>query len=133
MRVSQLAKTLDLSPDTVRFYTRIKMLQPQKNSTNGYWEYSEKDVLRMRFISSARQIGFSVNDIKKILAETDQKQSPCPLVQRLIEQRLSETSQRIEEMLLLRKRMYAAINEWNLNSDQAPIGKSVCDLIESSC
>ena len=133
MRVSQLAKTLDLSPDTVRFYTRIKMLRPEKKSTNGYWEYSEKDVLRMRFIASARQIGFSVTDIEKILAEADRKESPCPAVQQLIEQRLSETSQRISEMLLLRKRMYAAANEWNLNSGKAPIGHSVCDLIENVC
>jgi|TARA_R110001599_G_C12233876_1_gene658246 DNA-binding transcriptional MerR regulator len=63
MRVNQVAKLLNVTPDTIRFYTRNKILQPRSEST-GYRDYSEKEVNRLMFVLSARQLGFSVADIK---------------------------------------------------------------------
>jgi DNA-binding transcriptional MerR regulator len=131
MHVNQLAKTLGVTPDTIRFYTRIDVLQPGKSPVNGYREYSDKDISRMKFILSARQLGFSVDDIKQILAEADQKKSPCPKVRRLIDQRLRETEQRFTEMIQLRERMREAIDDWGSKPDKEPSGHMVCHLIEN--
>ena len=130
MRVNQLAKSLSVTPDTVRFYTRIKVLQPVKNKTNGYHEYSEKDVSRLRFVLSARQLGFSVDDIQEILGQADMKKSPCPTVRRLIDQRLHETEQRYLNMVQLRERMVLAVKDWSDKPDKAPTGDVICHLIE---
>ena len=62
MKVSEIARYLGVTADTVRFYTRINVLNPQKSQVNGYREYSEADVHRLRFVLSARQLGFSVDD-----------------------------------------------------------------------
>ena len=67
MRVNQLASVIGVTADTVRYYTRIGFLKPTKNPCNGYKEYSPKDRRLLRFILSARQLGFSVNDIGDIL------------------------------------------------------------------
>ena len=75
MRVNQVAKLLNVTPDTIRFYTRNRILQPSKSVSTGYRDYSEKEVNRLRFVLSARQLGFSVADIKQILAEADDKKS----------------------------------------------------------
>jgi len=131
MRVNQLAKTLGITPDTVRFYTRIGVLHPHKNLANGYREYSEKDVGRLKFILSARQIGFSVDDIKQILAEAELKKSPCQTVRRLLDQRLHETEQRFKETIQLRDRMREAVIEWGSKPDMVPNGHMVCHLIEN--
>ena len=93
MRVKQIADALDISVDTVRYYTRIGLLVPNK-SHNGYKYYRPADVTRLRFILSARALGFSVNDIKEILVTSSQTNAPCPTVRRLIEKRLKETEQR---------------------------------------
>ena len=85
MRVKDLANVLSVSAETVRFYTRKGFLFPSRNSSNGYKEYEEKDLKRMRFILSARALGFSVNDIGEILAVADSKMTPCPPVRALIE------------------------------------------------
>ncbi len=130
MRVNQLATELNVTADTVRYYTRIGLLTPSRNPENRYKEYSEQDRTRLRFILSARQLGFSVEDITQILGVADQGQSPCPLVRRLIDQRLHETEQRFQETLQLRERMLAAVGDWNRLPDCAPTGHMICHLIE---
>jgi len=130
MLVNQLAKSLSVTPDTVRYYTRINLLQPRINPVNGYREYGDKETRRLKFILSARQIGFSVNDIKNILAEADEQKSPCSTVRRLIEQRLQETEQRFEETIELRDRMRKVLEEWNSLPDRLPTNKMICHLIE---
>lgn len=130
MKVVEMAKRLRVTADTVRFYTRINVLKPIKSKANGYREYSEKDLNRLRFVLSARQLGFSVDDIKKILNQADSKKSPCTTVRRLIDERLRETEQRFLEMQLLRGRMQRAIHEWSQKPDKAPTGNMICHLIE---
>jgi MerR family transcriptional regulator, Zn(II)-responsive regulator of zntA len=131
MRVSQLANSLNVTADTVRFYTRESFLQPIKSTDNGYKEYTEKDRSRLRFILSARQLGFSVNDIRQILAEADQGEAACPIVRRLIEVRLDEMERRFQDRAVLRHRMQSAVAEWNDKLDCAPTGKMICHLIEN--
>ena len=130
MRVNQLAKTLGVTRDTVRFYTRIKVLLPEINKDNGYREYSKKDINRLKFVLSARQLGFTVDDIQKILAQADKKKSPCPTVRRLIDQRLQETQQLFLSTVQLRERMVMAVKDWSDKPDMAPTGHMICHLIE---
>lgn len=130
MRVNQLAKSLGITPDTVRFYTRIKVLQPVKSKVNGYREYSETDISRLKFVLSARQLGFAVDDIQQILAQADKDKSPCPTVRRLIDQRLRETEQQYLDMVQLRERMVLAVKDWSDKPDKAPTGHMICHLIE---
>ena len=130
MRVSELAEYLNVTADTVRYYTRVGFLSPEKNSENGYKEYGTKDQQRLRFILSARQLGFSVNDIGQILSEADTGQSVCPLVRKLIEKRLEETEKQFQETLALRARMQSAMNEWQDKPNQLPTGHMICHLIE---
>tara|TARA_R110000868_G_scaffold96209_1_gene264711 strand:+ start:166 stop:594 length:429 start_codon:yes stop_codon:yes gene_type:complete len=130
MKVSELARQLGVTADTVRFYTRINILDPTKNSVNGYRTYSQKDVNRLKFVLSARQLGFSVDDIQQILDHSDNKKSPCPMVRRLLDQRLHETEQRFLEMQLLRLHMQKAVLEWSQKPDKVPTGNMICHLIE---
>jgi len=64
------------------------------------------------------------------LSHSDKKQSACPTVRRLIDQRLHEIDQRFKETLQLRERMQRAVSEWNQKPDKAPTGHMICHLIE---
>jgi DNA-binding transcriptional MerR regulator len=131
MRVNQLAQKMGISGDTVRYYTRIGYVHPIKSKANGYKEYSEKDEHRLRFILSARQLGFTVEDIGQIIGEAEKGKTPCPTVRRMIDQRLHETEQRFSQTMALRKRMQAAIKDWDNKPDKAPTGDMICHLIEN--
>jgi DNA-binding transcriptional MerR regulator len=130
MRVNELAKDLKVTADTVRFYTRAGFLKPTKNPVNGYKIYGAQDRRLMRFILSARQLGFSVDDISQILATAQRKRSPCPLVRQLIQQRLLENEKSFLDSHRLRQRMLDAISQWDRKPDQAPTGELICHLIE---
>ena len=130
MRVTQVAKELGVSADTVRYYTRIGFLVPEKHQVNGYKEYNQENLQRLRFILSARQLGFSVDDIGQIIGEAEKGRTPCPLVRRLIDQRLHEMEKRFIETARLRKRMLAAVDDWSTKPDKAPTGQMICHLIE---
>lgn len=131
MRVKELAKALCVSAETVRFYTRNGYVSPTKSPANGYKEYSPKDQSRMRFILSARALGFTVADIGEILAVADKKRTPCPVVRVLIERRLLETEAQFCETKKLRDRMRSAVSEWNGLPDIEPKDDMVCYLIEA--
>lgn len=131
MQVKQLAKIAGVTADTVRYYTKAGLLSPSKNRSNGYKEYSQQDCRRLQFILSAKQLGFSLDDISQILAEAGKGKTACPLVRQIIEQRLMETEVRFNEIRLLRKRMQTAVNDWKDKPNKVPTGHMICHLIES--
>lgn len=131
MQVQEVAIDLGVSPDTVRYYTRAGLLEPHRNPQNGYKDFTDNDRHRLRFILSARHLGFSVADIGQILEHADQGESPCQLVRQLIEGRLEEVNKRFDDMAKLKKRMEAAVEAWRTEPDYAPTGDMICHLIEN--
>lgn len=131
MRVIEVADKLGVSADTVRYYTRIKLLDPTANPHNGYKEYSQADIERLKFIVASRQLGFTVDDITTIIAKADDHQSPCPTVRRLIEKRLEETERQFQDLLALRTRMKTALEQWEDLPDRTPNGHMICHMIEN--
>jgi DNA-binding transcriptional MerR regulator len=129
MNVSELATELRTTADTVRYYTRLGLLSPNKAS-NGYRFYSAKQQSRLKFILSARQLGFAVEDISVILQEADDGKTACPVVREIIKQRLAETEKRFQQMLELRDKMQAALVQWEKIEDKSPTPHMVCHLIE---
>lgn len=130
MRVTESAKALSTTPDTVRYYTRIGLIEPKKNLENGYKYYDQAVQQRLKFILNARQLGFSVNEIREILTESDKGHTACPLVRKIVEHRLAETEKQFQSALQLREKLKNAINDWQSKPDKAPTGHMICHLIE---
>lgn len=130
MRVTELANALNTTPDTVRYYTRIGLIEPIKSPVNGYKTYGKTVQQRLKFILSARQLDFSVEEIRETLTEADKGHTACPLVREIVEHRLAETEKQFQEALLLREKLRNAISDWQSKPDKAPTGQMICHLIE---
>ena len=130
MHVQEMAQAVNISPDTVRYYTRIGLLHPRKNPKNGYNEYGLVDHKRLKFITNARQLGFSIQDIAAILEESDRGQAPCSQVRNLVEKRMIEIKQELENTQTLYSRMKTALKTWQNMPDKQPGDASICPLIE---
>jgi DNA-binding transcriptional MerR regulator len=130
MRVSDIAKRLNVSADTIRYYTRIKMLNPSTD-TNGYRIYSQKELSRLRFILRAKKLGFSLADIQTLMSITDKGGTPCPTSRKIITDNIQVLEQSINESMQLFKQMKEAIHQWDAMPDTSPDGKTVCSLIEN--
>ncbi|MGM0768455.1 MAG: MerR family transcriptional regulator [Pseudomonadota bacterium] len=130
MKVIDIAKAAGVRPDTVRFYSREGLLNPARNPDNNYQQFDGEDLRRLRFARKARQLGFSLPEIKSILDQADDRHSPCPLVREVFEQRLSEVEREIRELNQLRDRMKSALSAWQAMPDGTPDGHTICRLIE---
>ncbi|MFQ5549281.1 MAG: MerR family transcriptional regulator [Woeseia sp.] len=131
MYVTELAKAAGVSPDTVRYYSKIGMLKPGRNEDNGYHVFGNKDVRRLRFIRAAKGLGYTLSDIRAIFADADRGQSPCPRVRALIERHIKETEARLAELTSLHGKMQRALKAWEKMEDSQPTSESVCSLIEA--
>jgi len=130
VRVNELAKKAGVTPDTVRYYTRIGLLCPTKSIDNGYKNYSQTERKRLGFILKARHLGFSVSEIEEIINLSKTGTSPCCRAREIIHKHIDETAEKIRELQQLQTCMQEASATWETMSDSTPDGDSICDLIE---
>lgn len=131
LTTSVLAEKADVPVFTVRHYTRIGLLNPERQKTNGYKVYRQSDITLLRFITNAKELGFSLKEIAGILKKADHGESPCPDVREVIVERIRETRQKIKHLQLLERKMIKAKSDWEKMQNGIPDGHSVCHLIES--
>lgn len=130
MKVAELARAGGVTAETVRHYTRQGLITAQRDPDNNYQRFDQHALTRLKFISQARQLGFSLADISQILEQADHQDSPCPLVRDLLKQHLPRVRERIRELEALSERMELALDSWQKMPDGVPDGNSVCCLIE---
>ncbi|MGB1256107.1 MAG: MerR family DNA-binding protein [Thiolinea sp.] len=131
LTVNELAKRTETSAHTVRYYIRSGLLTPSKTQANSYRLFAVEDVNRLKFIRTAKLLGFTLNDIQQILGHSETGASPCSEVRVLIQQRMQEVEEKIRDMQVMQERMATALERWQAMPDQKPDGNSICHLIES--
>jgi DNA-binding transcriptional MerR regulator len=98
MMIGTLAKAAGVPTSTVRFYERRGLLKPDARTQSNYRTYSGRAVERLKFIRAAQATGFSLKDIREMLALTYSDEPPCDEVAALIERRLDDVKQRLREL-----------------------------------
>lgn len=131
MYVHEIATAAEVTPETVRYYTRLGLFVPERDKTNGYKIYDSEDLRRLKFIRNARRLGFGVKDIIEILRQSEAGTSPCPFVREMIVRRIVALDERHRVELELKARMKAAAQMWEDVPDGIPDGDSICHLIEA--
>lgn len=132
LTVADLAKKVDVTPETVRHYVRIGLLSPERNQSNGYKIFNGNDIRRIRFIRQAKSLGFTLKEIGKILECSLRRSFPCPQLGKIIERRIIENKSKLEELIHLQRRMEGALKEWEDSmSDAYPDASDIYRFIES--
>jgi DNA-binding transcriptional MerR regulator len=129
--VSELANRAKVTPDTVRHYVHIGLLNPSRDPQNGYKLFENTDIQRLRFVRQAQTLGFSLTEIDEVLSHSVRGDSPCPRVREIIQRRIDENRMRLDALNALQARMEHALKKWGSMRDGMPNGDSVCHLIES--
>ncbi len=105
LTIGQLAKRADVGVETVRFYERQGLLAEPDRKPSGYRQYDEEVVLRLQFIRRAKELGFTLNEIKELLSLRLDPSSTCADVKRQAEQKIDD----IEAKILTLQRMKKAL------------------------
>jgi DNA-binding transcriptional MerR regulator len=117
-----VAKATGLSTDTRRHYERKGLLPRVTRSAAGCRQYSAATVDRVLLIQRALIMGFSLSDLKRVLAVRDRGGSPCVGVRLLVGERLEQLNRRIEEMLALRDELRVLMTDWDDQLTKTPNG-----------
>lgn len=89
MTVGQVARQSGVGVETVRFYEKNGLLEEPTRRASGYREYDEQTVNRLRFIQRAKELGFTLNEIRELLSLRCSDR-PCNDVQGRAEAKVAE-------------------------------------------
>jgi MerR family Zn(II)-responsive transcriptional regulator of zntA len=106
--ISQFARAADVAVSTVRYYERLGLLKTSSRSSANYRLYGGGELARLRFILSAKAMGFSLEDVALLLSMLDETPS-CGSVQDLIRKRLEVLRARIAELRHAERLLRSAI------------------------
>ena len=96
--IGQLARAARVPVSTLRYYERAGLVCPTTRAENAYRLYAGETLQVIRFIRAAQAAGFTLEDVRTLLALHSGDLALCKDVQPLIAKRLTEVSQRLKEL-----------------------------------
>ncbi|MFC3052390.1 MerR family transcriptional regulator [Kordiimonas pumila] len=109
--IGDLAKQTDCKVQTIRYYEDIGLMPLAQRAENGRRVYNNLDMERLNFIRHSRDMGFSLDDIRNILALADQPDQPCEKVDKIARDHLKQVERKIASLTTLRSELVRILNE----------------------
>ena len=133
MFIQKLAKLSAVPAKTIRYYESIGLMPDPERAENNYRQYTPEAVERLRFIVSARSLGFNLAEIGEFLAARDAGTLPCRRVLDSFDQRILEIDRHIADLLALRETLTRIRSDGAaLPPDKQCDEQCVCDLVDTS-
>jgi Zn(II)-responsive transcriptional regulator len=103
LTIGKLARQVDLSVETLRYYERRGLIEPRQRSEAGYRLYQPDVVRRLRFIRRAQALGFSLDEIADLLALSANPDASAGEVKALTQAKIEDIEQRIRDLERMRQ------------------------------
>lgn len=103
MNIGEVARRAGLNSRTIRFYESIGLVGAPERASSGYRDYGEKDVHRLRFVASARALGFAVEEIRQLLALYDDRERSSADVKDVVLHHVEEIDRKLKELAAMRR------------------------------
>ena len=118
MNISKASKLSHLTVKTVRYYANIELVKPKQSSITGYRDYSDEDVLKLKFIGKARKFNFSIDECRELLSLYENENRPSKEVKKITLEKDSEIDKKLRELKDLRNELSYLAN--NCHGDDRP-------------
>lgn len=104
--IGKLAKEAGVGVETVRFYERRGILQQPEKPPQGYRNYSQRDLVTIKYIKEAQGLNFSLNDVQSLIARAEKGTDGfCAAVRTVARGHLREVRKQIKELQALEHRL----------------------------
>ena len=111
LKIGELAALSKVSRDTLRFYEKHGLITPSARNAAGYRLYSDADVHRISFIISAKEVGFTLNEIHQLLKlEVTKDEKSCQDVKQFVDDKIAVVNQRLAEIKRIKKSLQTLSN-----------------------
>lgn len=121
--IGGLAKAAGVNIQTVRYYERLKLIEPTERKLSGYRLYDGASLKRLRFIKNAQTLGFTLHEIAELLNLRVSSKAKCGDVQRRTEAKLAHVKMKVRELQALARALQALIRNCRAGrpTEQCPI------------
>lgn len=123
LRSTELARLAEVSPDTLRHYEDRGLLPRAPRSKNGYREYPQEALARVRLVRRAVALGFTLEELARIVKVRDEGGAPCREVRALAAAKLISLEGRVAELQSACERLRSVLERWDTVLAQTPAGK----------
>jgi MerR family Zn(II)-responsive transcriptional regulator of zntA len=128
LKISELAARTGLSAHTIRFYEKNGLINASDRSDAGYRYYNDDDVRRAEFVKTARNTGFSLDDIGQLLSiRVDKKSHSCQDVTDITRQKLDQVNTKIAELKSIQQTLQILLD----SCCGGPENATYCSIMEA--
>jgi MerR family mercuric resistance operon transcriptional regulator len=108
-RIGALSRRTGVHVETIRYYERSGLLPSPARTAAGYRTYQAADAERLQFIRRTRDLGFSLDAVRRLLGLADQKSRSCRSVHALASAHLDEIRAKIADLQRMEKVLAALV------------------------
>jgi|TARA_B100000809_G_C15110512_1_gene520418 Hg(II)-responsive transcriptional regulator len=129
LTIGKVAQQAGIGIETVRFYERSGLIRDPDRTPAGYRQYGEDAVLRLRFIKRAKEVGFSLKEIKELLSLQVNPRRSCARVQDVTDKKIREVDAKIEDLQRMRRSLAGLLRDCrnNTRTSRCPILDSLAE------
>jgi Cu(I)-responsive transcriptional regulator len=110
MRIGELAKATTTKVETIRYYEQTGLLPAPARTQGNYRSYGSDHLARLSFIRRARDLGFSIEQVRALLDLSDDRARDCATVDYIASEHLREVDRKIADLTALRRELSAVIS-----------------------
>jgi MerR family transcriptional regulator, mercuric resistance operon regulatory protein len=123
MRIGELAKSVSVNVETIRYYQRIGLMELPEKPYGGMRSYDHEDLQRLCFIRRAQQLGFSLEDIRKL---SELSSSDCHQVEELAAEQLNLVHAKLRQLRRIESMLAKTVEQCAKRKGDQP-----CPIIET--
>ena len=131
LNIGEASRASGISAKMIRHYEEIGLIPRPGRTASGYRLYGEHDVHRLRFVRRARDLGFSMDEIGKLLGLWNNRRRASADVKRLALKHIEDLDKRIAEMQAMRRTLMELVH--NCHGDNRPDCPILDDLAGKKC
>lgn len=127
--IGTLAARTRCNIETIRFYEKIGVLPKPARTEGGHRAYGRAHVERLTFVRRARELGFTLDEVRALLRLAEASDVPCAEVKDLAATHLAEVRTKIADLRAMQKALTSLIAQCDARGDAD--GQPGCPLIET--
>ena len=125
MNIGAAAEKANLPAKTIRYYEDIKLIKPSR-AENGYRDYSDGDVHRLRFLQRARSLGFTIEECRLLLSLYEDENRASADVKAIAAKKIRQIERKISELNSLKSTLASLVK--HCHGDNHPDCPIIDDL-----